>query len=144
MFICECCGATLKKQQIDRHCETKCRNAWSFTCVECGKTLDGFDYKEHNVCMTEVEKYQGKFLERQRQAKLQAKQDKKVEKVTKSAAAEQDDESEEKKKSASHDHSEEEISEREQIRLRKFLEDGCEFKGLASTAVAILKKEESR
>ena len=64
VFICEYCGATLKKQQIDRHCETKCPNAWSFTCVECGKTFDGFAYKEHNQCMTEVEKYQGKFLER--------------------------------------------------------------------------------
>ena len=30
--------------------------------------------------MTEVQKYQGKFLERQRQAKLQAKQEKKIEK----------------------------------------------------------------
>ena len=54
VFICECCGATLKKQQIDRHCETKCRNAWSFTCVECTTTFDGFGYKDHNECMTEV------------------------------------------------------------------------------------------
>ena len=34
------------------------------------------------MCMTEVEKFQGKFLERQRQAKLAAKNDKKIAKAT--------------------------------------------------------------
>ena len=99
VFICECCGATLKKNQIDRHCETKCRNAWAFTCVECGLTFEGFDYKNHNMCMTEVEKYQGKFLERQRQAKLAAKSDKKITKATgQTAAAEEETKVEKEKK----------------------------------------------
>ena len=79
-FICETCNDTLKKQQIDRHCQTKCRSAWHFTCVECGKTFAGFDYKEHNECMTEVQKFQGKFLERQREMKKQQKQEKKEDK----------------------------------------------------------------
>lgn len=74
VFICECCGATLKKQQVDKHCETRCRSAWCFTCVECGKTMAGFEYKEHNQCMTEVEKFQGKFLARLRDEKEQAKE----------------------------------------------------------------------
>ena len=57
VFICETCGATLKKQQVDKHCETKCRNAWHFTCVECMMTFEGFDYKDHNMCMTETTKF---------------------------------------------------------------------------------------
>ena len=72
-FICESCGATLKKQQIDKHCETRCRNAWHFTCVECTTTLAGFEYKEHDECMTEIQKLQGKFLARLRAEKEQAK-----------------------------------------------------------------------
>ena len=70
---------------MDKHCETKCRGAWHFTCVECGKTFGGFEYKEHNECMTEVQKYQGKFIERQREMKQQEKQknkDRKVEKAS--------------------------------------------------------------
>ena len=62
VFTCETCYATLKKNQVDKHCEGKCRSAWHFTCVECGKTFAGFDYKEHNECMTEVQKYQGMFI----------------------------------------------------------------------------------
>ena len=57
VFTCETCFAVLKKQQIDKHCVGKCRDAWGFTCVECGKTFEGYEYKEHNECMTEVQKY---------------------------------------------------------------------------------------
>ena len=95
VFICECCGATLKKTQIDRHCEFKCKSAWAFTCIECHKTMSGFEYKEHNVCMTEVQKFQGKFLERQRQAKLNAKNEKKIDKATKKQAAAEESKEEE-------------------------------------------------
>ena len=96
VFICECCGATLKKQQIDRHCETKCRSAWAFTCVECSTTFEGFGYKEHNQCMTEVEKFQGKFLERQRQEKLKAKEAQKADKIIKQISASASDDEETK------------------------------------------------
>ena len=47
VFACETCFATLKMQQVDKHCAGKCRDAWGFTCVECGKTFEGYDYKEH-------------------------------------------------------------------------------------------------
>ena len=53
-FTCELCFAILKKQQIERHCAGKCKDAWYFTCIECGKTFGGYEYKEHNECMTEV------------------------------------------------------------------------------------------
>ena len=148
VFICECCGATLKKQQIDKHCETKCRSAWAFTCVECTQTFEGFGYKEHNECMTEVQKYQGKFLERQRQEKMKAKADAKVDKVTNNLEEEKKSSDKKQKKSDKEgDDSASEpdqISEKEAIRLRKFLDDGCEFKGFAETAIAILKKTESK
>ena len=53
-FTCENCFATLKKQQVDKHCTGKCKDSWFFTCIECGKTFGGYDYKEHNECMTEI------------------------------------------------------------------------------------------
>ena len=74
VFTCETCFAVLKKQQIDKHCVGKCRDAWGFTCVECGKTFEGYDYKDHNECMTEVQKYQGQFLEKKRREKQDRKE----------------------------------------------------------------------
>ena len=61
-FTCNICGESLKKKQVDRHCVTKCRNAWFFTCMDCGKTFEGFEYEKHTTCMTETEKYQGFYL----------------------------------------------------------------------------------
>ena len=61
VFICEACGATLKKKQVDKHCNG-CKNAWIFTCVECMQSFEGYDYEKHTECMTEVQKFQGKFI----------------------------------------------------------------------------------
>ncbi len=111
VFNCETCYATLKKNQVDKHCETKCRNAWHFTCVECGKTFAGYEYKEHNECMTEVQKYQGKFIERQRAIKQQEKEKQKQQKEEKTKDQSDKDEDVKEKKS-----------------LRRFLgEDGQTF-----------------
>ena len=99
--------------------------------------------------MTEVEKYQGKFLERQRQAKLEAKKKKQTDKVAnnvskpQSAASEQEDDAE-RKTDAEPNADEKKISEAEAIKLRRFLKDGSEFSGLIETAIAILKKESTR
>ena len=100
------------------------------------------EYKDHNQCMTEQQKYAGKFLERQRLAKLEAKTSKKVDKAVKADASGASDAEEEKKTKVAKDS--EELSEKEIIRLRKFLEDGTEFKGFEETAVAVLKKEDSK
>ena len=75
VFICETCGETLKKQQVEKHWLTKCRHAWGFTCIECTTTFEGESYKKHTECMTETQKYQGKFIQRQRDEKLKTKQD---------------------------------------------------------------------
>ena len=118
VFTCETCYATLKKQQIDKHCETKCRNAWHFTCVECAKTFAGFDYKEHNECMTEVQKYQGQFIERQREMKRQQKEQDKQDK-----GHEKKEEEQEKKPS-----------------LKRFLKKGTKFEGWSETAEKVLSE----
>ena len=102
--------------------------------------------------MTEQEKFAGKFLERQRQQKLQAKEARKLEKAAKTEADADEHEQDKKSKKADKDESSErkendereEISEKDAIKLRKFLKDGCEFKGLTETAVAVLKSEDSR
>lgn len=51
-FTCDLCQESLRKAFVDRHCETKCRNAWTFTCVDCNKTFEGFAYKDHNSCIS--------------------------------------------------------------------------------------------
>ena len=66
-FICGICGESLKKAQVNKHCETKCRNAWSFTCMDCNKVFEGFEFEKHISCMTETERYQGKYLAKKNQ-----------------------------------------------------------------------------
>ena len=123
VFSCETCYATLKKNQVDKHCETKCRSAWHFTCVECGKTFGGFEYKEHNECMTEVQKYQGIYIQKQRELKASLKQ---IEKETKEAATKvgKNDSDVETTKSD----------------LKRFLEKDGAFKGWAKTAKKVLNE----
>ena len=140
VFICECCGETLKKQQIERHCY-RCRNAYAFTCVECSMTFEGMQYKEHNQCMTEVEKFQGKFLERQRQAKEHAKKEQKLNKSLQSKEPDKEVNKENGKAKKEIVVEDEDLTEKEKLKLRKFLEDGCEFRGFEKTAIAVLKKE---
>lgn len=60
-FVCGNCQDVLKKNKVDSHCTGKCRYAWEFTCIDCNSTFEGFDYKNHNSCITEEEKYCGKF-----------------------------------------------------------------------------------
>ena len=93
--------------------------------------------------MTEQEKYAGKFLERQRLAKLEAKNKKSAGKAVANGEEEKKQESDDENKTKVAEDSDK-LSEKEIIRLRKFLEDGCEFKGFEETAVAVLKKEDSR
>jgi len=74
-FVCDVCGDTVKKNRVDKHCQTKCRSAWVFTCMECGKTFEGFEYDKHTDCITEVEKYQGAFIKKQQEKKRKKKQE---------------------------------------------------------------------
>ena len=61
-FLCGACQTTLKKNQVNRHCESACPSAWVFTCVDCGKDFQGFEFDTHISCVTEADKYHGKFV----------------------------------------------------------------------------------
>jgi len=60
-FTCEVCQEVVKKNKVDKHCESACSNAWNFTCIDCNKTFGGYDYQAHNSCVTEEEKYWGQY-----------------------------------------------------------------------------------
>ena len=55
-FVCDSCQETLKKAKLDAHA-SKCRGA-RFSCVDCSTSFSGIQYRLHNTCITEVEKYQ--------------------------------------------------------------------------------------
>lgn len=55
-FVCDNCQETLKKTKLDAHF-ARCRGA-VFSCVDCSKTFSGTEYRAHNTCVTEVQKYQ--------------------------------------------------------------------------------------
>jgi cell growth-regulating nucleolar protein len=59
-FICEVCNECIKKPKVDQHINV-CRNAWVFCCMDCGERFQGPAYKAHTACMTEAERYEGKF-----------------------------------------------------------------------------------
>jgi cell growth-regulating nucleolar protein len=61
-FVCEACNDTVKKSTVQRH-KYKCRNAWSFTCIDCSHTFDGDEINAHTSCITEAQKYQGKLYQ---------------------------------------------------------------------------------
>lgn len=59
-FVCDVCQETLKKAKLDSH-KQRCRNA-SFSCIDCYKSFKGDTYRAHTSCITEVEKYHGKKI----------------------------------------------------------------------------------
>ena len=60
-FICNACGQTVKKAQVERHYQNDCRNCDVLSCIDCGKDFHGDEYVAHTSCITEAEKYQGKL-----------------------------------------------------------------------------------
>mmetsp|Transcript_38348 Transcript_38348/g.80574 ORF Transcript_38348/g.80574 Transcript_38348/m.80574 type:complete len:346 (-) Transcript_38348:395-1432(-) len=60
-FICEVCNESLKKNKVETHSNT-CRNCWIFSCLDCGKHFEGQDYRAHTSCISESQKYEGKFF----------------------------------------------------------------------------------
>ena len=78
-FTCNLCGETLRKNQVDKHCQSKCKNAWNFTCIDCQQVFAGFEYVKHTECLSETQKYQGKFLEKKRKGPDTKEEEKKEE-----------------------------------------------------------------
>lgn len=60
VFSCGQCGEALKKAQVEKHYQTRCRKNNVFSCIDCGKDFWGTDYEQHTKCITEAEKYSGK------------------------------------------------------------------------------------
>lgn len=61
-FTCNGCGESLKKAQVDKHVNI-CRGCQVLSCIDCGKDFWGDDYKNHNKCISEDQKYGGKGYE---------------------------------------------------------------------------------
>ncbi len=127
-FTCDVCGESIKKKQIAKHCQTTCPNAWYFTCIDCNKVFEGFEYDKHTSCMTETERYAGKFL----MAKAQKKAD------AKSAAATAKVEEEKATAEASPSTEEDEATKAE---FCKYLIDGKEWMGWKRTIRHVLQDE---
>ncbi|GCB64883.1 hypothetical protein scyTo_0014824 [Scyliorhinus torazame] len=62
VFVCNGCGASVKKAQVEKHFSI-CRNSPCLSCIDCGKDFGRADYKTHIKCITEDEKYGGKGFE---------------------------------------------------------------------------------
>ena len=88
--------------------------------------------------MTEVQKYQGKFIQKQREQKEHAKKEKVVEKLEPTKPQAQ---KEEKTSKEATPNQEEQISADEAIKLRKLLKNETEFRGFVETASLLLKNE---
>ncbi|AAZ10430.1 Cell growth-regulating nucleolar protein, putative [Trypanosoma equiperdum] len=58
-FTCSVCQDVVKKPKVAGH-GNMCRGA-SFACVDCMEVFDIHTVKGHTSCVTEVEKYQGKW-----------------------------------------------------------------------------------
>ena len=63
VFACNACGASVKKNQVEKHYQQQCRRCESLSCMDCGKDFWGEDYKQHNKCISEDAKYAAKGWE---------------------------------------------------------------------------------
>lgn len=58
-FICDACGNSVRKNQVEKHYQNACRNCSVLSCIDCGVDFPGDSYATHTSCITEAEKYQG-------------------------------------------------------------------------------------
>merc|ERR1711976_448980 len=56
-FTCGNCGESLKKSKVEQH-YYRCRMDY-VTCIDCNKDFYGDDYKNHNSCVSEAQRYGG-------------------------------------------------------------------------------------
>lgn len=74
-FICNACGQTVRKTQVEKHYQNDCRSCDALSCIDCGKDFHGDEYVAHTSCITEAEKYQGKLYKpKEKQNKGEHKQ----------------------------------------------------------------------
>ncbi|KAJ3324771.1 hypothetical protein HDV06_006029 [Boothiomyces sp. JEL0866] len=75
-MVSDYCQETIKKPKLDQH-YNRCGS--TFSCIDCSTSFQGLDYKKHNSCISEAEKYQGALYK----GKKESKSDKKQENVAK-------------------------------------------------------------
>jgi len=56
-FTCNACGEQLKKPSVEKHYTQKCRQCTMLTCIDCLKDFYGDEYRAHNACMSEEQRY---------------------------------------------------------------------------------------
>lgn len=56
-FTCGACGEQVKKPNVEKHYTQKCRRCNFLTCIDCLKDFHGDEYKAHNQCMSEDQRY---------------------------------------------------------------------------------------
>eukprot|EP00179_Madagascaria_erythrocladioides_P029819 CAMPEP_0198354596 /NCGR_PEP_ID=MMETSP1450-20131203/115922_1 /TAXON_ID=753684 ORGANISM="Madagascaria erythrocladiodes, Strain CCMP3234" /NCGR_SAMPLE_ID=MMETSP1450 /ASSEMBLY_ACC=CAM_ASM_001115 /LENGTH=75 /DNA_ID=CAMNT_0044060887 /DNA_START=7 /DNA_END=231 /DNA_ORIENTATION=+ len=72
-FVCDGCQDTCTKGKIAAH-RRRCGDAHVMSCADCNETFYGDEVIKHTSCVTEKEKYAGKYLAKaakQRQQKQQ-------------------------------------------------------------------------
>lgn len=72
-FMCDACGISVRKNQVEKHYMNQCRNCTVLSCIDCGKDFPGDAYKVHTSCISEAEKYQGNLYQ-EKENKGEAKQ----------------------------------------------------------------------
>jgi len=74
-FICDACGNSVRKNQVEKHYQNQCRNCSVLSCIDCGVDFPGDSYINHTSCITEAEKYQGHLYQaKDKENKGEAKQ----------------------------------------------------------------------
>eukprot|EP01062_Namystynia_karyoxenos_P067793 TRINITY_DN61867_c0_g1_i1.p1 TRINITY_DN61867_c0_g1~~TRINITY_DN61867_c0_g1_i1.p1 ORF type:complete len:243 (+),score=90.17 TRINITY_DN61867_c0_g1_i1:92-730(+) len=63
-FTCGNCGDVVKKPKVPDHARWCWTEQWS--CIDCNKYFDNEQIKTHTSCVTEVERYAGKWLEKKK------------------------------------------------------------------------------
>lgn len=68
-FTCNCCQDVVKKPKVVGHASSCGGNQASFTCVDCMQVFDIYTIKDHTSCVSEVQKYQGQWLQKKQALK---------------------------------------------------------------------------
>jgi len=63
-FVCDSCQTTVTKPRVKKHQES-CRYA-VFTCIDCSTRFDSKTVHNHTSCVTEAEKWHGKFAKKKK------------------------------------------------------------------------------
>ena len=68
-FACAQCGDVVTKPKVKTHMQ-RCWTA-GFSCVDCNKNFDTTEVNAHTDCVTETQRYAGKWLAKQAEQRKQ-------------------------------------------------------------------------